>query len=495
MVEKTKAKKKVKFPHGLLIIIGILVLSTALTWIIPGGIYYDADGDGSTESFMWYQDYMAYLGVESGRTINMGPWLMMKMVYLGFLEGSGSGLFIVILAVYGALHVFQKSGAMDAAITVFARRSAASKKTAPIILAMVMIIFAFWGSTGTLSFEEIGGFIPIFLGLSIALGYDAIVASAVCVCALGYGFSAGMWNPFNVGMAQSIAGIDMFSGTGIRLILLAATLGTLIWWTLRYAKKVKANPGSSLVYGIDYSRYTLTEEQLQTRFTWRHILSFVALVATIIATILLVYNAEADTTYTISALNAAQPKNTVGFGYFVICFIIFTAVVILINGMNPSDGVRHFIKGAEGAMLPIICIGFAYGISYVIGYGFLKGTIVYSVSTLIGNAGAFVGAAGMLIMQTLINFLVPSGSGQAALTMPIMSGIANQVGLSQQIAVLCFQCGDGFSNLLWPTAAAVLASEYAGIPLNKYYRWFLPIFGITLLISYIVISIAIVAGI
>lgn len=480
--EKKAPRKKLlkSLPHALVIIMAIIIVVTALTWIIPGGVYLMQDANGvwqGTEGFdesTGQKVYNQAAFFNMGKTLKIDPWAMFTYIVDGF--GSAQNIIFLILCAYATLYLLQKTGALDAAIASCARLVGKRPKAAPIIIAVVMFIFAFWATTGTMSYEEIVAFLPVFVALSLALGYDPMVGAAMSVCAVGFGFSVGVWNPFTTGTAQSIAGIEMFSGSGYRLIVLIVSTIVLIVYTLIYAARIKKNPAKSITADMDFSESRMDETRLNTKFDTKKILSLVALAAMI----------------GVMAWGLATQ------GWYVeeitALFIILAIVLGIVNLWSPSKVAKIWVEGLSKAVLPAIACGFARSMLFIMAYGCIQDPIIYWAANALSTLGLYGASVGMLIFQTLLNFLIPSGSSQALVTMPLMAPIAEVIGMSKQVAVLAFQFGDGFSNLLWPTAGALIVSIMAGVPISRYYKWFLPLFAITLVIMIAFLWIAIAIG-
>lgn len=466
-MEGKKVKKRNRsIPHALVIMLIIIVVATILTWIIPGGTYA-TDANGNMQfGTQYFQSY--------GVTLKLGIWDMFKHIVNGFY--SAKDIIFLVLVAYATLNLLTETGAIDAGIAACARLVKKSPKAAPIIIAAIMLIFAFWATTGTMSYEEILGFIPVFVALALTLGYDPIVGSAMSVIAVGFGFASGVWNAFTTGTAQSIVGIEIFSGSGFRIIVLLVTTATLIAYTLIYAARIKKDPKKSVTYGMDFSDLKLNDERLNTKFTLKRILSLVCLLAMIIAMAigLAFYNWYIDE--------------------IIILFLMLAIALGVVNWWSPNKIAETWTKGICKAAGIAIIIGFARGIIYILSYGCVIYPIVNWCGIILGNFSTWAGSVGIMIFQGLINFFLPSGSAQATVTMPIMSPLSKIIGLGQQACVLAFQFGDGFTNLIWPTNAALIGSILAGVPLNKYYKWFIPLFLIVMVECAIFLGIAIAIG-
>ena len=175
-------------------------------------------------------------------------------------------------------------------------------------------------------------------------------------------------------------------------------------------------------------------------------------------------------------------------------FLMVSVAVGIINRWSASKTASTLVEGLQGGVLSAIVVGVARGILQVVTKGNILDTIIHSCVSLLENLSLYLSGFGMLVFQTFLNLLIPSGSGQAAVSMPIMTPIADLIGMNRQIAVLIFQFGDGFSNLLWPTGFMMIVCAMVKIPLNKYYKWLLPFFGILFVLQVLFVFGAIAIG-
>jgi uncharacterized ion transporter superfamily protein YfcC len=353
------------------------------------------------------------------------------------------------------------------------RKIEKNPKYSNLMIAAVMILISAWGSTGTLSYEEILAFIPIFVTLSLALGYDPLVGIGMSFTSVGVGFASSTINPFTVGISQGIAELPLYSGIGFRIAVLVVMTSLSVGYVLIYASRVKKDPTKSYVYGIDYSDFVIDGERAQTEMT-----------STRVATLGVLLVGVAIMGY--GLINLHWYINQVA--------AIFMGVTIfagIVNKWSPNKLASTFVEGLSKGVLSALVVGFARGVLVIMEKGQIVDTVVHGFTDSLSSMGLYLSSIGMLAFQTVLNFLIPSGSGQAAVSMPIMTPIADLIGMNRQIACLIYQFGDGFSNMLWPTGFLLIGCAIAKVPLNKYYRWFLPFFGISVVVQIIFIFIAI----
>ena len=179
-----------------------------------------------------------------------------------------------------------------------------------------------------------------------------------------------------------------------------------------------------------------------------------------------------------------------GFGDIATTFLIMGVISSFIMGWGPNTIAEKMANGFKDIAVACLMIGIARGILVILQAGHIIDTVVYGLSIPLTNLPGWLSSIAMLIVQTLINFLIPSGSGQAVTSMPIMAPLADLVGISRQSAILAFQFGDGLSNVLWPTASAPIICGIAGIKIEKWWKWFVPLFLLILLTQAVLMAIS-----
>jgi uncharacterized ion transporter superfamily protein YfcC len=310
----------------------------------------------------------------------------------------------------------------------------------------------------------------------IALGFDSVVAASVALIATTAGFTTGVLNPINTGLAQKISEIPVYSGIGLRAALFAIIVMTGILYVIRYAKKVQKNPESSLVYEEDQEKRELYRNANRNSIHKATKRQAVASGFTLVFFLLLIYGVLMD-------------------GWFMLemsgLFIIMGIVVGLIAGLKATEICEGFNEGFREVLVGAMIVGVARAVAVVMEDGQIMDTIVYSLGTIVGQFPSILSAIGMFSVQLLFNFLVPSGSGQALVTMPIMAPLSDILGITRQTAVLAFQLGDGLGNILFPTSGYFMATlALAGVAWQKWVRFYLPLFFIWVLVAIVFLIIA-----
>ena len=462
---KENKKKGFKLPNTYVIIAIVVLVFAILSWIVPPGTYdYEQVDINGTMRNIAIDGTFHY--VDEAEQVKTG----FLSYFASFYEGcvSAADIIFVILSCGGTFSVLVKTGAFHAGIGALLKKFGGKEI---ILVPVLMAVFAIGGSAfGMLS--EFYGFIPLIVGLGVAMGYDAMFGFAIIVLGEYIGFMGATLNPYTVGVAQAIAGVPLYSGTGFRVLCLIAFMVVCCIYVLRYGKKVKKDPTLSIVYG-DENPHAFDKSELdQFKFDTKAALIVLDVV------VVLVFLALGMTQW--------------GWGYGELCglFYIMSIVAALISGWSADQYVDNLIAGAKSVFWGAVLTGMAKGIVVVMEAALIKDTLIYLLAGLLADVPSALSAQVMLLVQTLLNFPISSGSGQAAATMPIMAPLGDLLGISRQTACIAFQFGDGLSNLVWPTGGCVIVCGIGGIPLQKWWKWFLPLAGIIYVMQMIFVGIA-----
>ena len=458
---------KIKAPNTYLIIFSILVLMAVLTWIVPPGQY---ERDSSQKKNPVIPGTFAYIEGGAGAS-GQGPGAVFTAPIKGFVAVANIIGFVLIVG--GAFSVLQRTRAIDAGFNAVVQAHAKSPLLRALLIPIIMTLFSLGGATFGMS-EEVIPFVLIFIPLFLSLGYDSITAVAVPYVGAHIGFAAAFLNPFTVGIAQGLSGLPLFSGLGVRVGIWGLFTVTAIFFVWRYSHKIMRAPEKSPMFAEDKVRREklLQEEQdAAEHMTRRHKM---VLVAFLLGMAVLVWG-------------------VLRFGWYIeeiaALFLALGVLVAVVARLSADETTAAFIDGARDLVGTAIIIGLARGILIIAQDGQIIDTMLHFFSSLIGDWPAVFSAQAMVLVQTAINFFVPSGSGQAALTMPIMAPLSDLLGVTRQTAVLAYQFGDGFSNMIYPTAPVLLGTlSLAKIPWNKWALWILPLQLILLAMAMAVIA-------
>jgi uncharacterized ion transporter superfamily protein YfcC len=323
--------------------------------------------------------------------------------------------------------------------------------------------------------EEFIPLVPLFLMLSKRLGYDRVFGLSIVVLTPGIGFAAATTNPFTVNIAQKIAELPLNSGWELRVVFFAVCMTLTIAHILRYGARVRADPKNSLVYGVPEPESMDFGEV--PALTGRH-LSILAMCLVLFAGIMVAVQTE------------GWWLAEMGGGFF-----LMGLLAAGLAGLSLQRATEAFTKGMQEMVVAALVVGFARGIVVVMTDAQILDTIVQGAASLLDGTSRHVAVQGMLLFQTGLNFFVPSGSGQAAVTMPLMAPLADLLGITRQTAVLAYQCGDGFSNMVIPTSGTLMAMLLmGGVPYERWLRFALPLVGMLLVVSGVFLGIAVAVG-
>lgn len=445
-------KRKFKVPHTLVVLFTMVVLAQILTYLIPAGSFDRVETDAGR------------MQVVPG-SFHLTPEIpaLSPLAFLTALPKGFSGAHTIIFFVFiigGAFAVLRSTGAVDAGMGALLRRWGNQPFW---LVAGGTTLFAVGSSTVGFG-EEYYPFVPVLISMTLALGFDRLTAIAMIMIGYGTGFGAATINPFTTLIAQDIAGLDPASGLWYRLVLFFVFVPIGIHHVWSYAKKVKRDPAASFVADVSVpddvsipSREYAEAMGDQAPMTAKQKL---ILFVVGIAMVILIYGM----TMWHWGLDEMQ-------GVFVALMLI----IAIIARISPDRVAVLFGTGAASFTSVALLIGVARGIQVVLDEGGVVDSMVYGISVPLQELPGALSAVGMFFVQSLANFFIPSGSGQAFVTMPIMAPLADLVGVSRQVAVLAFQFGDGFSNILIPTQYVLIGIlAMAGIPYDRWLRFIVP---------------------
>lgn len=437
-------KKSIKL-NPFIILFTVIVICAVFTHLITPGVFVRQIVDGKTVI-----DPNSYHLVTPRP---LGIFDIFRAIPNG-LVGSSAIMFLVML-VGGTLEVYNKTGALDKGISKILLLS--NKVGSSTILLCIMIIFAFIG--GFLGWcEQIIPFVPLIVSICLALGYDSLVGVAASALVDLISFSVSPTNMFTVGIAHQIAELPLFSGMQLRLCILVLFNVILMSYILIYANKIKKDPEKSLMKGIDVSSlkkdYSLQQNEKMS------INQFLAIVVFLLTFVIAIYSVI---------------KKGWGLNELSAIFVLSGVVSGIICRLEPGQLVNSFIEGAKGSFNGALIIGLARGIQWIMEQGQLVDTLIHGISQPLAILPTWATAIGVFLIITIVNALIPSGSGKAMAFMPILIPLADMVGITRQTMVLAYQFGDGISNTFWFTYGTLLIFLSLGkIPLKQWYKFVIP---------------------
>ncbi len=441
---------KTKFTFNTLVMIyAIVIIVAVMTWIVPGGEYQREVRDGRT-----------LVIAESFRFVDSQPQGIAAILLApikGFIQAAQIIVFLFIIG--GAFKIIETTGAISASVQKMAFFFSSKKHLQKFFIPVTMLLFSLGGTLFGMC-EETMPFVLIFIPLALSLGYDSLVGTAIPFLGAAAGFAGAVFNPFTVGIAQGIAELPMYSGMEYRFFVWVLSTVFMTAFVMRYAAKIKANPRLSPVYEIDQARkHSLhLDNASQISLTIYHKL---VLIAFGLAMILLVFGVLKYHWY-INEIAAL--------------FLGLGIVSGLLGKLSLTEITESLKSGAKDMMGVALIIACAKAILVVATDGKILDAMLYGLASVITHFNKIIAAQAMFVTQAIINFFVHSGSGQAALTMPVMAPLADVIGISRQTAVLAFVFGEGWINPMLPTSGVTMGVlGLAGISWEKWAKWLLPI--------------------
>ncbi|MEW6710534.1 MAG: TIGR00366 family protein [Candidatus Riflebacteria bacterium] len=464
----TQESSVFKVPHTLVIIFSLIIIAALVTYFVPGGKFQRIEKQVQMGPVTETREVVVPGSYAQAPAVPQSPWTVLKAIMKGMRHHSAVDIIFFILLIGGAFGVVTETRAVEASLSGLVKFLGSNEKA---VIPVVMLVFSLGGASFGMC-EETIPFVAMAVPLALKLGYDSITGVAMVYLAAMIGFATAFLNPFTVGIAQGIAELKPFSGIGFRFVLWLFFTAVTIAWVMRYAARIKADPESSPVFDLDEKR---RHEVLQATETEK------------------LTGGRIMVLLTIALGFSAIIYGAIKLGWYIdemaAMFIAIGIISGLVVRMAPSDIASAFIKGSSEICGAAIMVGFARTVLILLEDGGVMDTILNSVSGFVGGFSAMISVQLMYVFQSLTNFFVPSGSGQAALTMPIMVPLADLLGITRQTAVLAYQFGDGFNNVIIPTSAVTIAAlGIAGVPWERWARWVAPLIGVYYILGAIALA-------
>jgi uncharacterized ion transporter superfamily protein YfcC len=484
-------KKKISFPTAFTVLVIVLVLAAVLTYLVPAGTYakikYEPDKkvftmikpDTSTKELPGTQETLNKMGIkteigkfEDGSITKPiaipGTYEKVAQAPQGFFEviqapvkGIQDTIDIItfVLIIGGVIGVLNNTGAFDAGIASLSR---ATKGREFLLIVVVTVLISIGGTTFGMAEETIALY-PVLIPIFIATGYDAIV----CIAAIYMGSSIGTMfstvNPFASIIASNAAGIKFTQGLTVRIVgLVIATIITIIY-ILRYAKKVKADPTKSFIYDqkeeiekkflVDYS------DAEAFKFTTRRKLMLIIFALTFVV---MVWGVSTQQWW---------------FTEMTALFLCSGIIIGVISGMGEKEFVNKFVAGAGDLIGVALIIGVARSINLIMEQGMISDSILYFASGAVKGMNSMLFVIVMLIVFLVLGFFIPSSSGLAVLSIPIIAPLADTVGLSRDIIISSYQYGQGLMAFITPTGLILATLAMVDVTYDKWLKFIMPLMG------------------
>lgn len=452
MEQKSGAQISQKaFIQSALILLALMVIAGILTLVIPAGQYQRIEMDGretivpNSFTFAERPDYPIWRWFTAPLEVVTGPDGLIVIVITAF-----------ILMVGVAFAVMDKSGILKAALARIVRRFEKQKYTLLLIISFFfMSLGAFFGI-----FEEVVPLVPLMIALAYSLGWDTLTGLGMSILATNMGFSAAITNPFTIGVAQSIAELPAFSGSGYRIVIFIFMYILLAIFLIRHARKVEANPKASPVYEEEkvtrekYSHFTTDSIAHENKNATPAIIFLLICMVLIFATLFAGPFIPAISDFALPIVGLLFLVAGIGSG--------------LIAGIGKKAW-KAAGEGLAGIAPAIPLILMAASVKFIIASGGILDTLLYNTANAFQNENPITAALLIYFLTLGIEFFVSSGSAKAFLLMPILIPLADLIGVTRQTAVLAYVFGDGFSNLAYPTSAVLLIC--LGLTAVTYQKW------------------------
>jgi uncharacterized ion transporter superfamily protein YfcC len=494
--------KHLKFPTAQSILLLIAAMVTLLTWVIPSGKYNTLSYDKASDTFVQntidnstslpatqiiLEKLQIHIPLEkftSGaiyKPINIpntykqleprpqGFFDFIKAPIKGIIEAADIIFLVLILG--GLIGIMNKSGAFDSGISWLAK---ALKGYEFVLIIIVTILVAIGGTTFGLA-EETIAFYPILIPVFLAAKYDAMVALASIYIGSCVGTMCSTVNPFSTIIASNAAGINWTTGLTGRIIMLGLSAAICIVYILRYAKRVKNDATKSILY----------HQKSEIELHFKSLNTDIQPLNTRLRLILLIF----ASCFVIMIVGVSMLDWW--FIEMTAVFLVGSILIGLLSRVKESEFVDTFVKGASDLLGVALIIGIARGVSVIMEDGLISDTLLYYASTITEGANKGVFTNAMLLIYSGLSFFIPSSSGMAVLTMPIMSPLADTVGIGREIIVNCYQYGMGLFAFINPTGLILASLAVVNVGFDKWLKFVTPLLIILIVFTMMVLTVSV----
>lgn len=443
------------FITALIVIFVLMLISYGLTFVVPSGEYARTVNEAgqtvvdTTAGFKY---------VDGG--IPFWKWILSPFLVL---TGNGNGTLIAViiflLVIGGAFNCLDKSGIMNHLLDSITQKYGSNRYK------LLLIVVFFFMTMGAVvgSFEEIVPLVPIVVALAIRLGWDSLTGMAMSLLAVGCGFASGVMNPFTVGVAQSLAGVPMFSGIWLRLVSFVLIFLLLAFFLTRYAKKIErpieAAPRAAHSEALSENDCTAHSDSTIARGSLERALKAFVIIMGIGVLFIL------SSTF----ITALQDFTMI---FVALMFLIAGIASPMMAGLKGSALGKTFLSGVTSIFPAVLMILMASSIRYTLEEAKILDTILHGAVGVAGTLPKFIIILFIYLIVLTMNFFIASGSAKAFMLIPLIVPLAQMFGISPQLCIVAFAFGDGFSNVFYPTNPALLISlGLADISYTKWARW------------------------
>lgn len=445
-----------RIPHPVAMLLGIIVLMALLSYVIPAGVYERELVDGRERVIPG-----SYHVIES---TPVGLLDLFKAIPLGYK--TAAEIIFVVLASGIMFGILERARVIENTVGTLVRRMGLEKRY--LLIGILTFVYGFMGIA--VGYENNIALVPIAAVVTLALGGDLVLAAGISVGAITVGFGLSPINPYTVGTGHKIAELPLFSGAILRSVLCFSALSLLTWYNLRYFKKILQDPSRSMSAGLSTEGFTLSQPIAEYRMTGNNWLLLGIFVLGMISMLAGIFTLG----WYINEISAI--------------FLMIALACGLASGMKSRELSETALKSIAFVAPGAFMVGFATSIKVVMEMGHIGDTIAFQLAGMLALLPTYAAAVVMSMAQSLINMLIPSGSGQALATLPIMIPVGELVGLTRQTTILAFQIGDGVTNLFNPALGGLIAMlSMCRVPFDRWLRYIMPLVGMVLAISWIML--------
>ncbi|MFD2759752.1 YfcC family protein [Lentibacillus juripiscarius] len=461
MKDEKKSKKLLdRIPHPLALLFYIVVAAAILTYIIPAGSYERETVDGETRTIPGSFEYVENSPVGIMDLFTSIPEGFQEMADIVFITFAAAMMFGLL----------EKTGMLENTIGTFVRKIGIQRRF--LIVVIMTFVYGLFGIF--IGLENNIALIPIAVLLSVAIGGDAMLGAGIGIGGVLVGFGLSPFNPYTVGVGHKLAEMQLFSGWLFRSILVVLTLSVLAYYNVRYFKKILKDREKGLANDVDVRDMQLSKPLDSYKMSKQDIAMLLVLITGI--TIML-FGVFAKGWY-INEVAAI--------------FLMIGIVSGIIARMNSSQIANVFSEALKPSALAAILIGVAMATQVVLNKGNISDTVAHGLFSVLEYLPTTLAAVFMTISQSIINIFIPSGSGQALVTLPIMIPVGDMLDITRQSTILAFQIGDGLTNIFSPTLGGLMAMlGLCKVPYGRWLRYIFPFVIIALCISWIALVISV----
>lgn len=453
-----------RIPSPLIMLFLIILIVAAMTWLLPAGLYERAEINGR-------------LRVVPG-SYHQVPSTPLSLfdIFKAFPEGYKRATPIIFICLASALmfSLLEKTHTIENAVGRIVHLM--GQRKAELLLVLLTFVYGLLGVM--VGYENNIATIPIAAIVVLALGGDLILAAGVSVGGMTVAFGLSPINFYTVGNGHLIADLPLFSGAWLRTMLCAGGLMLMAWYNVRYYRRLRADPDSGFGQGLDTTGMQLSKPLVEYEITGRNWLLLILFVLGLAAVLYGVFNIEGFHINDTSAI-----------------FLMVTVVLALASGLSGKEVTEAGFHSIAQMAPATFIIGMATTVSVIMEQGQIQDTISNGLADALGGLPTYASAIGMSIGQSGLNLLIPSGSGQAMATLPVMIPLGRELGLSPQISILAFQIGDGVTNLFNPSLGGLVAMlSLCRVPFDRWLRFALPLTGMLLVWAWLGLLLAVAVG-